>query len=461
MVPWPRARAIFKRERKIHRSDPCSQNTRKAAARTATESFSWNAQRPIPRARYSPYKRKSTAERCLRLGVFIEIPIDFFDLPVQVSRRLNRLEGNVSRHRRVPTPAGFYHVFPIMINAFRFIALVGISCGVSALLPTRAAAQAEEESDQSLSSGAGVEIYAARKLDMQFGMRFQANDNLCSQIVATIAFPIDWPEQRVTVTQSQIPPNAYWQFRDLPPNTSVTARQLVMQIPVLQAGGELEFVFDVEIEKSFINPPPDTSVFVIPKKPGKDLNWSMGNSPMIDANASDIKRLAKTIAASEPPDAWTHVERIYDWVRDNIEYTNGPIRNTREAMKDKKGDCEEMTGIFIAICRASGIPARCVWIPDHCYPEFYLEDGSGKGYWIPCQVAGDRQFGQMHDYRPILQKGDRFKVPEKQGMQHYLSEFFTCKQRILGPREPDVTPILDLGPLKDEIAQLQQGAGSR
>jgi hypothetical protein len=327
-----------------------------------------------------------------------------------------------------------------------------------AFLSSSMAQQKKRSEEEPASPVAGIELSAPRKLDMQFGMRFQANDNLCSQILATIAFPTNWPEQQVTILQSEIPPNAAWQFRDLPINASPTARQLVMQIPALQPGGELEFLFQVEVEKYFIDPPEDTTVFVIPKKPGRELNWAMGSSPMIDVSTSEIKRLAKTIAASEPPDAWTHVERIYDWVRENIQYVNGPIRNTREAMKDKKGDCEEMTGIFVAICRASGIPARCVWIPDHCYPEFYLEDKNGKGHWFPCQVAGDRQFGKMHDYRPILQKGDRFKVPEKQGMQHYLSEFFTCKQRSMGPREPEVTPILDLGPLKEEIEQLQQTA---
>ena len=130
-------------------------------------------------------------------------------------------------------------------------------------------------------------------------------------------------------------------------------------------------------------------------------------------------------------------------------------------MKDKRGDCEEMTGIFIALCRASNIPARCVWIPNHCYPEFYLEDQEGQGHWIPCQVAGDRQFGQMHEYRPILQKGDRFKVPEHNAPQHYLSEFFRCNQRQVGPRDPEVEPIQDLGPLAQEIADLQSEARNR
>lgn len=345
------------------------------------------------------------------------------------------------------------------ISLFR-ICWVGIAVLVACLSPAFAQQKGRKEKEEKPESMVeGIGLFAARTLDMQFGMKFEANDNICSQIIATIAFPIDWPEQKVFVVQSRIPPNAAWQFRDLPLNAPTTARQLVMQIPVLQAGGELEFMFDVRIEKSFINPPPDTSLFVVPKKPGRELNWAMGNSPMIDASTSEVKRLAKTIAASEPPDAWTHVERIYDWVRENIEYVNGPIRNTREAMKDRKGDCEEMTGIFIALCRASGIPARCVWIPDHCYPEFYLEDTNGKGHWFPCQVAGDRQFGQMHDYRPILQKGDRFKVPEEQALQHYLSEFFKCKQRSIGPREPNVIPVMDLGPLKEEIDQLQATGG--
>ncbi len=332
---------------------------------------------------------------------------------------------------------------------------------VATSLSTAWAQESEEATDESLQADPGVRIAAPRKLDMQFGMRFLSNDNYCSQMHATIAFPTDWPEQRVIVKQSFLPPNALWQFRDLPVNAPPTARQLVMNIPLMQPQGELEILFEVEIEKSFIDPPEDTTQFKIPKKIGRDLNWSMGNSPMIDAGASDIKRIAKSIKATEPPDAWTHVERIYDWVRENIEYRNGPIRNTRDAMKDKKGDCEEMSGVFIAICRASDIPARCVWIPEHCYPEFYLEDEEGKGHWFPCQVAGDRQFGQMHDYRPILQKGDRFKVPEKNGLQHYVSEFFTCKQRVMGPNEPSVEPILDLGPLKQEIEALQATLGTR
>ncbi len=95
--------------------------------------------------------------------------------------------------------------------------------------------------------------------------------------------------------------------------------------------------------------------------------------------------------------------------------------------------------------------------PEHCYPEFYLEDANGFGHWYPCQVAGDRQFGEMKEYRPILQKGDRVKVPEQQGLQRYVAEHFECKQRPLGQNgaNPRVVPIRDLGELQKDLESLK------
>ena len=327
------------------------------------------------------------------------------------------------------------------------------------------AKSSKEESDPSAEpkeSTLGIELFAPRKMEMQFGMKFMSNQNYCTNMHATIPFPLNWPEQKVTVMNSQIPTGVVWVFRDLPLGSkqNALARQLVMDIAGLGPNNQLDLLVNVEIEKSFINPPADPTVFVIPKKPGNDLRFFVGRgSPYIDHELGEVKRVAKQIAAENPENAWEHVEKLYDWVRENIEYRKGPIRHMREALKDKKGDCEEMTGLFVALCRASNIPARCVWIPEHCYPEFSLEDPQGEGHWFPCQVAGDRQFGQMHDYRPILQKGDRFKVPEETGPLRYISHFFTCKQKPSGPGlDPNVEPVQDLGPLKNEIAALQNAA---
>jgi hypothetical protein len=82
-----------------------------------------------------------------------------------------------------------------------------------------------------------------------------------------------------------------------------------------------------------------------------------------------------------------------------------------------------LTSLFIALCRNHNIPARSVWVPGHCYPEFFLADANGEGHWYPCQAAGDRSFGRMHEPRPILQKGDSFKLPESAKPLRYVQPF--------------------------------------
>jgi Transglutaminase-like superfamily len=314
--------------------------------------------------------------------------------------------------------------------------------------PTKKAKAAVEADPQ-----AKIELWSTRKLKMRFGMQFLSNDNNCTQLFATIPFPKEWDEQKVTILSAELPDNAKYKEREIPGG----AKQLVLTVPALGPQQQLDVVVTIEIEKSFINPPKAPETLVFPKKTlkDKDLNWYLGDSPMIDTKSAQVRSIIKSLKDAEPEHAWAYVESIYDWVRTNINYRQGELRSTKDTLKDKFGDCEEMSGLFVALCRASNIPARCVWIPDHCYPEFYLEDANGFGHWYPCQVAGDRQFGQMQEYRPILQKGDRFKVPESKGLDRYIAEKFTCKHRVIGPKEPSVSIIRDLGELQAELATMQ------
>ena len=85
------------------------------------------------------------------------------------------------------------------------------------------------------------------------------------------------------------------------------------------------------------------------------------------------------------------------------------------ALTNRVGDCEEMAGIFVALCRAAGIPARLVWIPNHVWSEFYLTDRVGKGHWIPAHTACYPWFGWTGVHELVLQKGDRVRLPGKTG----------------------------------------------
>jgi transglutaminase-like putative cysteine protease len=263
---------------------------------------------------------------------------------------------------------------------------------------------------------------ASATKELRIGMIVSAGKGACRGIVATAPVPIDWPEQRVRVIEEDFSPNVqeidYRQVGD-------TVRQMVLSMPLLAAGEEARAVLVLEVERSQIAAPTDTSIFTIPKKLDKHTRLYLGPSPYIESRNPKIKSAAKE-AIEGKETAWDEVEAIYDWVRERVEYKNGPLKGALAALRDGTGDCEELSSLFIAMCRAIGVPARTVWVPGHCYPEFYLEDDAGQGHWFPCQAAGDRSFGTIVEERPILQKGDNFLVPERsRERQRYVSEYLT------------------------------------
>ncbi len=284
-----------------------------------------------------------------------------------------------------------------------------------------------------------LEYIAPKTIDMQIGVRIAAPDGAMLGTLATTVFPTEWPEQKVEIIQSNIPSNVHSSFRDLPGGN----RQLLLQVQAIPANSIVEATVTVRIQKSHIVGPTDTTRFVIPKRLPRDVSAFMSNSPYIEATSSEVKKIVREIEASDPLTDWKKVEMLYDWVRDNITYQVGDLKTVREALRDKKGDCEELTSTFVALCRAARVPARVVWIPNHCYPEFYLEDETGAGYWFPCQVAGTRNFGSMPEYLPILQKGDRFKVPEKNEVQRYIADFLSSK-KVASKSDPRVEFVRQL-----------------
>lgn len=278
-----------------------------------------------------------------------------------------------------------------------------------------------------------------KTIDMLIGVRIIAGDGSMLETAAQTVFPTQWPEQTVEILQVNSSPGMHVSFRDLPGNN----KQLLVHAPLIQPGSSLEATVHVRIIKSQTLGPQETEQLRIPKRPNSKLKPYLGSSPYIDPSLSEIRRIVKQINEKKPESDWQRVELLYDWVQENIAYENGELKTVQQALKDRSGDCEEMTGIFVALCRAARVPARCVWIPNHCYPEFYLEDENGIGHWFPCQAAGTRNFGSMPEHLPILQKGDRFKVPEKTEVQRYLADYLSSK-KVTGQQKPRVEFIRQL-----------------
>ena len=324
------------------------------------------------------------------------------------------------------------------IGRRRAIALTAAGFAGSLLgLPTRAPAEPPPQSPDydETTWGAASRAGYGEVTTTRWKIGLQLNTPVtCDRVIATFPIPMEWPEQRVTVIGQAIDRTIpAWSQRDLLGG----ARQIVLQIPRIAAGQSAEAMFEFEVSRSQILAPEETEDLQIPSRTPRELRLFMGNSPYIDASHIRVRNASKEIAGMDAENDWQRVEQIYDYVRDHVTYTEGPIRNASEALRDGQGDCEEMTSLFVALCRNARVPARMVWIPDHCYPEFYLQDGEGNGHWFPCQAAGTRQFGRMEEARPVLQKGDRFKPPESRVPQRYASEYFSCDKQ--GKRDPRPT----------------------
>jgi len=251
------------------------------------------------------------------------------------------------------------------------------------------------------------------------GIKIRAVGGPCRGLYATVPVPTDWPEQEVRVVEDEVSEHVR-RVRDRVLDSGV--KQLLIEIPYLAAGEEAEAVYVFEVKRRAIKAPLDPSIFSIPRRTTRDLVQYMGNSPYIESTHPQIRSLARQAIADKESD-WEKVEAIYDTAREEVEYVNGPLKGALRALRDGTGDCEELTSLFIAMCRACKIPARTVWIPGHCYAEFYLVDEEGEGHWFPCQVAGTRAFGEMIEPKPVMQKGDNFRVPEKKDRQRYAAEF--------------------------------------
>jgi hypothetical protein len=250
----------------------------------------------------------------------------------------------------------------------------------------------------------------------EFGMQVSSVGN-ARGISGVLPIPMDWPEQEVVVDFEKKTDNV---GKLKYSNPTKTSRQLEFKIKRLSGGESAEALVRFRINKRMIEAPGDTRQLTVPTPLPDHLKTYLQPSPYIECDDPNIRKIAQELT-DDTLSAWEQVEKNYRWVRENISYKfDVQIHSCLDALERKQGDCEELTSMFIALCRAQDIPARAVWIPGHAYPEFYLEDEQGTGRWFPCQAAGPYEFGSMTEARPILQKGDRVRLPGTRKIARYL-----------------------------------------
>ncbi len=258
----------------------------------------------------------------------------------------------------------------------------------------------------------------------------------CAGVYGTFSVPVDWPEQDVKVVEENISDTVQrTQYRNLADGV----RQMVLVVSQLQGGEKAEALVTFEVTRRVQPVPSDTLSYRLPEQIPRDTRKFLANSPSIDCRNTKIRNLAKQLTADKQS-AWEKVQAMHDWVQENVKHTNDPLRGSVETLSDKKGNHQDLSGLFIALCRASKIPARTVWVPSYCYAEFYLEDDKGKGEWFPCEFKEKTVFGTVSQPYLILQKGENVRVPEEKEPQRFVPEHLKVKSG----QKPDVTFVREI-----------------
>ena len=293
------------------------------------------------------------------------------------------------------------------------------SCLVIAFVfPFTASALAQFEPEP---AGKGPRLDKSFTQRYRVGVKISSGAGPCRGLIATIPVPTDWPEQQVRIDDEEIG-KAVRSVRYIPLGDGV--KQMVVTVPFLPAGQLANALVTCEITRFTTLPPADTTIFQMPKKLVLAERRYLGTSPLIESRHGDIRKKAREVLdAQSEADAWKQVEALYDFVRDNHTFQNGKLKGAVQTLRDESGNEEDLHSLFIALCRASDIPARTVWIPDGAYAEFMLADDEGENHWIPCKLTGEREFGGVKCEFPILQKGDNFDVPQRKEPVRFVPEF--------------------------------------
>ena len=270
------------------------------------------------------------------------------------------------------------------------------------LLATALAARAAEDGKaEKPASQRGPKLGEPDVQIWKIGMIVSAAGGRVGRLTGTTTVPMKWPEQSLKLVSQDLSPGVTVSYKSYG-----TATQMVVNIPRVADGKEVHAILTLEITRRTLLPPDETDIYVMPdaKALPPDFKQYLSPSPLIESSHARIKAIAKQLGEGQTK-AWPHVRAIYDWVRKTIQYKkDAPLTGCLEAIDKQSGDCNQLTSTFIAICRASGIPARTVRIPGHCYPEFYLLRRPRAGALVPGRGFGHGGFRRhLHAYADLAE----------------------------------------------------------
>ena len=279
-----------------------------------------------------------------------------------------------------------------------------------------------------------------RSYDVSVGIEMTGTGS-ASDVIGTTVAPLEYPEQKILESSIETS-GCQAQLRKL----AEGACQLVVAAAEIAPGQVVRAVarFQMTLFKQFF----DYHADMFPARqelPPEVRKKYLQDSPGIQVRSRQVRSLAAELTSGTPKHPYEQARAFAEWITANIKPQIGNYTSVTAALDNHRGDCEEMSAVFVAVCRATSIPARLVWIPNHNWAEFYLTDRDGQGRWIPAHTACYPWFGFTGAHELVLQKGDRVMLPEKRKQVRLVADWL----RYSGS-PPKVRYTAELTPLADD-----------
>ncbi len=280
------------------------------------------------------------------------------------------------------------------------------------------------------SSAAGLVRYLnPTRYRIRHSITVNRQDAAFNYLEAWLPVPVSWPEQ--IISDLKITP-------DTPPLSATDCRDKVAKWYLDQvrqlSGDRLEFQLEYTCTRYAV---------------ASDLN-QLRQQPWqpYDAEAPEVKRYLKPEARVQSDQAdlqaiaaryvghqrpWGEVAfNLYTWVLNHVDYkfVDG-FKGAAWCFTEQHGECGDYSALFVALCRAAGIPARLCpgfHLTDrpneyHVWAEFLLPTGE----WIPVDASlGDLEaanrlqyFGNLNNKRLAVVKTADLRLPgQSRGHDH-------------------------------------------
>ena len=101
--------------------------------------------------------------------------------------------------------------------------------------------------------------------------------------------------------------------------------------------------------------------------------------------------------------SFIYAKKLFIWLKQNTVYkihNNNEVQTSDYTLTSRSGDCDDLSFLYIALCRAAGIPARFIrgfLLVDsnpiaHAWAEVFVGGGVGNDGWVPVECAGTSSF---------------------------------------------------------------------